>query len=182
MSFSELDESGQNFLLSLYRETKGDTTVQISMYTIGSDLGLDRAEASKLTEDLMGWSLVELRTLSGGVAITSSAVEEIEGLGYGAAGAAETSVRLGNDRLVSNEVRQAIEQVAGDIKQEAGRLGLPYEALSELMADLKTVDVQLESARPKTAILRECFRSIKTVLDKAGDEKNVLCVDGLLGE
>ena len=172
MSFSELDESGQNFLLSLYRETKGDTTVQIS----------DRAEASKLTEDLMGWSLVELRTLSGGVAITSSAVEEIEGLGYGAAGTAEASVRLGNDRLVSNKVRQAIEQVAGDIKQEAGRLGLPYEALSELMADLKTVDVQLESARPKTAILRECFRSIKTVLDKAGDEKNVLCVDGLLGE
>ena len=61
-------------------------------------------------------------------------------------------------------------------------MGLRYEALSELMTDLKTVDIQLESARPKTAILRECFRSIKSVLDQAGDEENVIRIDGLLGE
>jgi len=182
MSFSELDESGQNFLLSLYRESKGDTNNQISMYDLGSELGLDRADTSKLTEDLMGWSLVELRTLSGGIAITHSAVAELEELGYGSAGTTEATVRLGNDRIVSDDVRQAIEQVTGDVKLTAGRLGLQYETLSELMADLKTIEIQLESARPKTAILRECFRSIKSVLDATDDEETVIRVNGLLGE
>ncbi len=182
MSFSELDESGQNFLLSLYRETNGDTGIQISMYDIGTDLGLERSEASKLAEDLMGWSLVELRTLSGGIAITSSAIVELEELGYGAAGTTEAPVCLGNEAIVTNEVRQAVERVTADVKQSAGHLGLQYDTLSELMADLKTIDIQFESTQPKTAILRECLRSIKSVLDTAGDEETVIRVNGLLGE
>ena len=182
MSFSELDESGQNFLLSLYRETNGDTTIQISMYDIGTELGLDRSDASKLTEDLMGWSLVELRTLSGGIAITNSAIEELEGLGYGAPGTTEATVSLGNELIVSNEVRQAIEQVTADVKNAASRLGLQYEALSELMTDLKTIDVQLESAHPKTAIIRECLRSIKSVIGATSDKETIIRVGGLLGE
>ena len=182
MSFSELDESGQNFLLSLYRETKGDPSIQISMYDIGSELGMDRPAASKLAEDLMGWSLVELRTLAGGIAITNAAVEEIEDLGYGVTADEETSVQLGNDRIVSEDGRQAIEQVTDAVKQTAGGLGLPYDTLSELMADLKTIHTQLESSRPKTAILRECLRSIKTVLADGGDAGNVTRVARLLGE
>lgn len=182
MPFSELNESGQNFLLSIYNETKGDTAAQISMYDVGSGMGLDREEASKLAEDLMGWSFVEIRTLSGGIAITSAAVEEIEELGYGAANSADTSAQLGSDPLVSDEVRHAIEKVTEDIKKTVGGLGLSYEVLSELMTDLKTIDIQLESARPKTAILRECFRSIKPVLDQAGDKENLKCVYNLLKE
>ena len=182
MPFSELNESGQQFLLSLYKETKGDTTVQKSMYDIGSDLGLDREEASKLTEDLMGWSLVEIRTLSGGIAMTSAAVEEIEELGYRPDDSAETGVQLGSDQLVTAEIRPVIEKLTGDIKQTAGSLGLSFESLSELMADLKTIDVQLDSTRPKTAILRECFRSIKPILDKAGDKQNYNRVFSLLGD
>ena len=181
MSFSELDESGQNFLLSLYRETKGDPSIQISMYDIGSELGMDRPAASKLTEDLMGWSLVELRTLAGGIAITNTAVEEIEDLGYGVTGDAETSLQLGNDRIVSDDVRQVVERVAEEVKQTAGGLGLAYDTLSELMADLKTINTQLESSRPKTAILRECFRSIKAVLADGGDDENAVRVARLLG-
>ena len=182
MPFSELNDSGQQFLLSLYKETKGDITVQKSMYEIGSDMGLDREEASKLTEDLMGWSLVEIRTLSGGIAITSAAVEQIEELGYRSDNSAEKSVQLGSDQLVSTDVLPAIEQLTGEIKQTAGSLGLPFESLSELMTDLKTIDVQLDSTRPKTAILRECFRSIKPILDKAGDRENFNRVSSLLGD
>ena len=182
MPISELNDSSHQFLLSLYKETNGDITVQKSMYEIGSDMGLDREEASKLTEDLMGWSLVEIRTLSGDIAITSAAVEEIEKLGYRPNDSAEKSVQLGGDQLVTEDVRPVIEQLTGDIKQTAGRLGLPYETLSELMSDLKTIDVQLDSTRPKTAIIRECFRSIKPILDKAGDRENFKRVSSLLGD
>ena len=182
MPFSELNDSGQQFLLSLYKETKGDITVQKSMYEIGSDMGLAREEASKLTEDLMGGSFVELRTLSGGIAITSAAVEEIEELGYRLDDSSEKNFQLGSDQLISADVRPVIEQLTGEIKQTAGSLGLPFESLSELMTDLKTIDVQLDSTRPKTAILRECFRSIKPILDKAGDRENFNRVSSLLGD
>jgi hypothetical protein len=182
MPFSELNDLGQKFLLSLYKETKGDITVQKSMYEIGSEMGLDREEASKLTEDLMGWSLVEIRTLSGGVAITSTAVEEIEELGYLPDNSVEITVQLGSDQLVSAEIRLVIEQLTGEIKQAAGGLGLPFESLSELMTDLKTIDVQLDSTRPKTAILRECLRSIKPILDKAEDKEIFNRVGSLLGD
>ena len=182
MPFSELNDSGQQFLLSLYKETKGDITAQKSMYEIGLDMGLDREEASKLAEDLMGWSFVEIRTLSGGIAITSTAVQEIEELGYCPDDSAGKSVQLGSDQLVSADVRSAIEQLTGEIKQTAGSLGLPFESLSELMTDLKTIDVQLDSTRPKTAILRECFRSIKPILDSAGDRENFNRIHSLLGD
>ena len=181
MTYGNLDETGQNFLLSLYKETKGDTAVQLSMYDIGSGLGMDRAEASRIAEELMECSLVEFRTLSGGIAITESAIKEIEELGYGSAGTDEAIVRIGSDNIVSDEGRQAVKLVSGEIKQAAGRLGLLYDTLSELMVDLKTIDTQLESPRPKTAILRECFHSIKSLLDKAGDKENVRRIDGLLG-
>jgi hypothetical protein len=39
------------------------------------------------------------------------------------------------------------------------------------MADLKTVDAQLGSSRPKTAIIRECLRSVLAVCKNTGDNK-----------
>jgi len=39
------------------------------------------------------------------------------------------------------------------------------------MADLKTIDAQLESSRPKTAIIRECLRSVLAVCKNTGDNK-----------
>jgi hypothetical protein len=39
------------------------------------------------------------------------------------------------------------------------------------MADLKTIDAQLGSSRPKTAIIRECLRSVLAVGKNTGDNK-----------
>jgi hypothetical protein len=74
MRFGELDENGRTFLLSVYNHTKGDTTAMVSMYDVGSELGIDRTAASRLAEDLMGWMMLEIRTLSGGIGITASTV------------------------------------------------------------------------------------------------------------
>jgi len=52
------------------------------------------------------------------------------------------------------------EQVILGIKIKTDILGLDYDTLEELLADLKRIDVQLTSSRPKTKILRECFQSI----------------------
>ena len=54
--------------------------------------------------------------------------------------------------------------------------------MNELMADVKTIDAQLESSRPKAAIIRECLRSLKSVLEKAGDDASLGKIRELLGE
>ena len=50
----------------------------------------------------------------------------------------------------------------------AGRRGWPFEALSEITADLRTLDAQLQSPRPKTAIVRACLQSIAAALSRIG--------------
>ena len=62
--------------------------------------------------------------------------------------------------------QQAVGQVVSELKNQTGSLGLDFDTLSELMADLKTLEAQLDSSRPKTAIIRECLRSVLGVMEK----------------
>ncbi|MEJ2476043.1 MAG: hypothetical protein P8Y40_00790 [Desulfobacterales bacterium] len=182
MRFGELDENGRTFLLSVYNHTKGDTTAMVSMYDVGSELGIDRTAASRLAEDLMGWMMLEIRTLSGGIGITASTVAEIEASGLGEPNPQVRTLCLGTDPVISTDVRQAVERVADALKQQVGSIGLPFDALAEVMADLKTIDAQLDSSHPKTAIVSACFQSLKNTLDHAGAQNCAGLVAGLLGE
>jgi hypothetical protein len=182
MKFADLDEEGQDFLLNVYRRTKGDPAAIVSMYDIGNGLGLDRADTSRLTENLMGWLMLEIRTLAGDIGITPAAVAEIEASGLANGKAQETAPRLGADPLISEAVGRSVVDVLNTVKRKVGGIGLAFDALSELMADLKTATAQLESPRPKTAIVRECFRSIKNTLETAGDRDCSALVADLLGE
>lgn len=166
MSVNEIDEIGRNFLIQLYTETNGDASIQVSMFDIGNMLGLERDDASRVAEDLMGWELVEIRTLSGGIGIHPEAVTEIRALAGDDGSGTENDTRLGHDLILSETGRLVIADLSGEIKSQAGSLGLGFEPLSEMMADLKTMDAQLESPSPKTAIFRQCLGSIKDNIAK----------------
>ena len=64
MSSSELDESGEQFLIQLFEQTGGDPSAQVSMYDIGEGLGLERDASSRVAENLIGLQLAEIRTLA----------------------------------------------------------------------------------------------------------------------
>ena len=78
MPISEVSETGQRFLIQLFEQTGGDPSVQVSMYQIGELLGLEREAASKVAQDLIASELVEIRTLSGGIAITAGGSEMVQ--------------------------------------------------------------------------------------------------------
>ena len=52
-----------------------------------------------------------------------------------------------------------------DDKSMAAESGLAFDHLSELVADLHTLDAQMASPRPKTGIIRETLLSIQSVLE-----------------
>ena len=182
MSLHELDKNEKDFLLYLYRETGGDPSVQVSMYEAGSALGFDREASSRVTEDLIGWEMVELRTLSGGIGISEKAIKEIEDSGLAANERADSLATFGEDSIIDDHARQVVEQITAELKNRAGSLGLDFDCLSAVLADLKTIDAQLDSPQPKTAILRECFRSLKAALESVEADETADRIGRLLKE
>ena len=181
MSSSELDESGQQFLIQLFEQTRGEPSAQVSMYDVGKDIGMDRDTSSRVAEILIGLQLVEIRTLSGGIGISAEGADEVKSLMGGTARTDELFRRLTDQPVMDQINSQAVEQIAAELKSKAGNLGLDFEGLSELMADLKTIDAQLSSSRPKTAIIRECLHSLQQILGDSADAECLAKVNVLLG-
>ena len=182
MAIDELDESGQQYLIQLFEQTNGDTAAQVSMYDVGEGLGMDHDTSARVAETLIGLQLAEIRTLSGGIGISAEGAAEVKDLMGGASSAGEIPGRLSDQPIMDANGCKAVEHVADALKNQTGNLGLDYDGLSEMMADLKTIDAQLGSSRPKTAIIRECLRSIKALLEAQPESENLLKVNGLLGE
>ena len=166
MTDSEPSEAAQQFLIQLFEQTKSDGSIQVSMYDIGELLGMDRDTASTVAQELMGLQLVEIRTLSGGIGINADGSAWVQDLMGPLAPDNSGYTKLGDEPVLNSGGQQAIGQVVSELKNRIGSLGLDFDTLSELMADLKTIEAQLDSSRPKTAIIRECLRSVLGVMEK----------------
>ena len=168
---SEVDENGRQFLIQLFEQTKGDSSVQVSMYDIGEHLGLDRDAASRVAQDLIGEQLVEIRTLSGGIGISANGSKMVKDLVDHQASDNLECTKLGDDPVLNSPSQQVVGQIAFDLKKQVGTFGLDFDTLTELTADLKTLDAQLGSSRPKTAVVRESLRSVLGVLTNLGNSE-----------
>jgi hypothetical protein len=126
--------------------------------------------------------LVEIRTLSGGIGISTEGANEVKGLMGSESFSGGSPGRLTDQPVMDPANCRGVEQVAGELKSRAGKLGLDFDGLSELMADIKTIDAQLGSSRPKTMIIRECLRSLQATLEGAAEGESLQKVNGLLGD
>jgi len=178
-TFDDLNESARQFLKRLFEQTGGETSRQLSMYDIGTDLGWEREAASRIAQDLMADGLVEVRTLSGGIGLSTAGVGVMQAV-LGAGNPLSARPRLGTDRILDPPVCQSVMQVCDGIKAAAGSLGLDFDSLAELVADLKTVSAQLGSPKPKTAVVREGLRSIEGVLKRFAGNKHLADVRALI--
>jgi hypothetical protein len=182
MATCKLEGSAKEFLARLFEKTQGEPSHQISMYDVGTSLGWDRDAASRTAQDLMGGGLVEIRTLSGGIGISAEGVAAMQAILGPSPGSGTTIRRIENARLLNEGARLAVAQVCDGIKTQLGNLGLDFDTLAEMMADLKTVSCQLDSTRPKAAIVRECLRSLEHVLKDLRDNKSLAEIRTLIGE
>jgi hypothetical protein len=181
MTLNDVDETARQFLFQVFQQTNGDTSVQVSMYDIGEALGLDRDAALKVAEALIALQMVEIRTLSGGIGISTDGVAEMQQLFGDRIEPGDQAIRLGDEPILDQIRCQVVEELMAGFKARVGNLGLGFDRLNELMADVKTIDAQLESSRPKAAIIRECLRSLKSVLEKVGDDESLGKIRELLG-
>jgi hypothetical protein len=180
-TLNELNEPDRQFLNRLFEQTGGQTSRQVSMYDVGAGLGWEREATSRTAQDLMAAGLVEIRTLSGGIGLSTAGAETLA-----ADATAEQTVPglpgLGTGRILDPDACQAVAQVCDGIKAQAGALGLDFDSIAELVADLKTIADQLASPRPKTAVIREGLRSIEGTLSRFTGSKQLADVRRLIAE
>lgn len=157
----------KNYLRELYKKTTGKVSTQVSMFEVGAAIGLEKDEAGKIAEDLIGNGLVEVRTLSGGIGITDSGIEAVQTAG-GPGPSAAAALDLGTGPVLESKGREAIAVLLKEIQTHISQHSAPYEQIEEMVIDLKTIEVQLLSPKPKTAIIREVLQSLKSALNASG--------------
>jgi len=122
MTDSEFDDRGQQFLIQLFEQTKGDVAVQVSMFDIGDLLGMDRETASSVAQQLMGQQLVEIRTLSGGIGISADGSARMQSLLGRAASDTSEPAKLGDEPVLTTGGRQAVDGGRAGSRGETGRI------------------------------------------------------------
>jgi len=63
---------------------------------------------------------------------------------------------------------KALENIVHTLREQLDSFGLDQESKTEVASDLSTIESQLGSPRPKTTIIRESLKSIRSVLEAAG--------------
>ncbi|MBW1841519.1 MAG: hypothetical protein JRI75_06960 [Deltaproteobacteria bacterium] len=182
MTDIDAEETLNQFVVEFYLQTQGDPSNIVSWYDIGETLGLDREGSSQAAEELIGTGLAEIKTLNGGIGITDDGIAEAEQLGAALGAVGGAGPILGDAPILDETGSLTVGQIAGSLKNQMGEKNWDFNTLSELMADLKSIDAQLSSPNPKTAVIRECFLSIMGVLQKGNDADSLTQVRTLLGE
>lgn len=159
MTLADLDPTSRQFLETLYAQTGADTAAQISMYDLGASMGLDRDQSTFTAEDLMAEGIIEIRTLAGDVGLSEDGKALFQDAND--EDTPRTDKRLGHDSPLNERQRSLVEKLLVTLKVDVGKQSLDYEALAEMVADVRTVEAQLASPWPKTAIVRVCLEAMR---------------------
>ena len=155
------------YLAKLNTMSGGDPDVQVAMHDVGEALGMDKSEAGQMAEILFVGGYAELKTLSGGIGITALGLDEL-GVEAATPEAATHTETLGNKPVLEGPCLETVTRVLTDLKAGLPGGGLSYDRLDEALTDIKTIDVQMLSPRPKTEVIREVFRSLGQALEAPG--------------
>jgi len=172
---SDLDTAAQALFQELNRSTEGNPTVQVSMYTLGETIGLDREASERAAEDLIANGLVEIRTLSGGIGLSEEGANLL-----GEKEDGSKTNRLGTESPLSPPQYELVEQTLALLKTEIGGRGLAFETLAEMVADIRSIEAQLTSPKAKTPIVRACFTSLRNAAKDARQREWQQILDRLL--
>ena len=152
-------DKNEFFLTELCRVVDGDITLQVSMYDVGAAIGMDRDEASRVAEDLIVDGLVELVSLSGGVSITSDGLQSLNHQS-GKESVNSEILKLGTNPILDKEKCKVVEETLYLYKDAVQNTKISYSRLEEIIFDIKTLETQLLSNKPKNAIIKAVLASL----------------------
>jgi hypothetical protein len=170
----------KRYLTELCSKTQGKTEVQVSMFDVGAAIGLEKTEAGMIAEELIIQGLAELKSLSGGIGITTQGIELIRGKTVAAPVPAGDDLQLGGGTVLGEKGRQSLERVLGNVRAAVILRNATFGQLEEIVIDIKTIETQLLSPNPKIAVIREVLRSLQKNLTSMGNSALAAEIDALI--
>jgi hypothetical protein len=177
------------FMRRLYESTNGSRLAGINMWSLGSELGWDRAEVDNVIEYLEGEGLVEYIGMGGEIAITHAGVVEVEqSLSnpeeetlhfpaavniinvenmYGSQIQQGTTGSAQEGHFLSDVAADSLRAALAALRADLGDVVLDAEDRSELEAEIGTAEQQLGSSRPKLATIRGSAQRVTQLLTRA---------------
>jgi hypothetical protein len=162
-------ERVRSFLYELYMQANDQSLEQVSMHSVGAKLGMDKTEATALAEELMISDLAELKTLAGEITITSAGLELLQEHGL-VAGKTTPSCRLSGESVLTDGDLKIIQEILSVVKRAVAHDTSEYTQLEEVVIDVKTLEIQLLSPQPKTAIALAVLSSLQKSFQKQNRE------------
>jgi hypothetical protein len=176
------------YLYDEHQKLRAGHLQSLNGFEVGKAIGVDdRAETDRIFSYLKEAGLIKYMSMGPNVAITRAGIDTVERalaepekptpyfapinvitvsggmhgsqIQQGATGSTQvieaTKVEWAELRQLLPEIRAAVTNLSGDAAQRAS-------------ADIETVEAQSKSPSPRTAIVRECLLSLRSVLEKAG--------------
>jgi len=152
---------------------------------LGDELGFDEKETDRISQYLVGEYLMEYAAMGGIIAITHQGVIEVEdALSHPEeptqyfppvniinihhmqnSQIQQGTINSTQSQLIELKIKNDIQEFIELFKAKLPDLRLKEEDISEIEADIKTVQSQVASSRPKKGMLRECLSSMQRVLE-----------------
>jgi hypothetical protein len=181
----DIQRGRSQFLRKLYDITGADESVFVDPAQVGAELGLSGSVLERIYDFLhsQGYIQFDIRDYA---CITHNGILEVERMlsnsnkllphhpsvnytiqieqmiGSQIQQGTNQSYQISTDN--SNDI-EAMRKFVADLKNQLTELPLSPEAQAEVESDISTLESQLKSPRPKSAVLRECLSSIRTVLE-----------------
>lgn len=172
------DATTHAFLYQLFTATVGDPDNQAASHDIGAALGLEPDESGEIAQNLCIMGFAELKTLSGDVGITVQGLKEINQ--KAPAGSSAATASLSQGPVLDPEDIKTMTSILEAIKEKTAPASLSYEKTEEIVIDIKTIEIQMLSPRPKTEIIKATLQSLKQGLSDLGDTELMARIDGLV--
>jgi hypothetical protein len=176
------------FLNRLYEITDGDYNKFKLMWSLGEELNLSRDETLSVMNYLNTEGLARYFTLDGAVGITHTGVIEVERalskpdtptqyfppvinilhvqsmVGSQIQQGSSSSTQTQSQSITQNDLNE-IGVLLSSIKQNLTEIGLTGDANTDAEAEIQTIEAQLRSSKPKSAILRESFKTLRNLIE-----------------
>jgi hypothetical protein len=174
------------FLQKLYDDTDGNENDMLSMWEVGKELGFSHDQIKSIVDYLTGENLVEPKAMGGLISLTHWGIKEIEDSIENPDKPTEHFPAVNivtNIGTMSNSILQQgtshstvnfqLDQIKGadlgdiitSLKTIQESLGLSKNAQLELTSEIETIESQRKSPNPKSVIITESLKTIRTILE-----------------